>query len=138
VVKTRADAQRAVAKIARGAREDSRGRVMLLDEVLELQQVFPGGREDRRAVGERGTAFERLGVGGKLPGAVARRILKERKRPALVAKRLLGYSLARPARRSVSSAGQSRQKSGLTHGFCAMGRLFLRRNSLMGFMGRSI
>ena len=52
--------------------------------------------------------------------------------PAFVAKRLLAYSATLPALTSADSAGQSRQKSGLTQGFDAMRRLCLRRKALMG------
>ena len=48
--------------------------------------------------------------------------------PAFVAKRLFSYSVTLPAFASARSASQSRQKSGETQGFCAMRRLFVRRN----------
>src|SRR5258708_4715238 len=54
--------------------------------------------------------------------------------PALVAKRLFLNSVILPALTSANNVGQSRQKSGLTQGFCAMRRLCLSRNWLMADM----
>ena len=59
-------------------REDGRGRIVLLDEILQREQVRPGGGEHRRAAGQRRSAVERRGRGRQLPRAVARGVLEQR------------------------------------------------------------
>ncbi len=47
--KSRANAQRAPAEVRGGCRENRRRRIELLHEILQAKQVFPTGREGRRA-----------------------------------------------------------------------------------------
>src|SRR6185369_16848038 len=56
-----------------------------------------------------------------------------RQLPPSVSNRLFSHTvIGAPAASRSRSAGQSRQKSGLTQGFVARRRLFARRNWLMG------
>ena len=124
---TRADAQRAAAELGGAGGEDRRGRVVLLDEVLQREEVDPRSREERgprvgHTTHERGTRAVEFHA--QSPAAFSTSVNS----PAGVAKRLLAYSVTLPALTSAWSAGQSRQKSGETQGLDAMRRLFWRRN----------
>ena len=77
----RADAQRALAEPGRGRGENRRGRVMLLDEVLQLEQVGPGGGEEGRA-GMGHAVSQRSGAGVQFPGAVTRSVFPQRPFPS--------------------------------------------------------
>ena len=104
-------------------------RVVLLDEILQREQVGPGGGEDRRAVGQRGSAVERRAAADSFHAQSPAAFSSSVHSPAFVAKRLFACSVTRAGlRRRPASASQSRQKSGETQGFCAMRRLFVRRN----------
>ena len=74
---TRADAERTAAELGSRGREDRRGSVALLDEILEFEQIRPGGGKHRGRP-NRNAAGKRLGDGMQFPGAIARGIFQQR------------------------------------------------------------
>ena len=135
---TRADAERAAAEIGAGCRKDRRVGIVLLHGVLQAQQVLPARRKCDTAVTERDASASALPPVPVARAAEASTRSRRSPRPPAA-------SSVPPRSRSGSSdhlhpgcrcsfalsAGQSRQKSGLMHGFCEMRMLLSRRNRLM-------
>ncbi len=142
-----ADPERALAQAAARGREDGGARIVLLDQILQPQQV----REGRRKIGLARRSRHPVGEHPGSPWPPRRPPISSRSRPSPDPRTATtcrppsrigcaGTGSGAPRRVPVALAakpGQSRQKSGLTHGLVAIRRSFWCRNELIVGIGGS-